>query len=291
MGSSGGGGGGSGEVSWPQYLEDMHSTWLTALNTTQIPAAIALNPFSTAEAFDPASDLSIAWDAVCEFDAFVDALAYETNYASAMVKAKSVVDDTVDDTYIDADIDAFADILDNDMNVRVLPQFKAGMRDVNAVMSSAFVLGEADIYSARTREVSKYGTGLRHNLHLQRNDMIIKSMGQMLNDLTKAAELEGSVATLSVDAKRISIVAGKEEADMNLQIGEDDGRWNLEMYKYGGNMLAAASGGTSGTGGSQPSKAASALSGALSGAAIGGSVGGVPGAVVGGIIGLGAALL
>jgi len=296
MGSSGGGGG-SGEISWPEYLENMHSRFLNALADVEIPGAIALNPYTLAEAHDPAADLAIAWDAVCEFDAFVDGLAYEDNYESAMVKATTEVDKVFSDAYINADINAFADIIDNDLNTRVLPQFKAGLRDVNAIMSSAFVMGEADIYAARTREVTKYGTDLRLKSNLQRNEMIGAGVERMLNDLMSAASLEGDVARLSVEAKRISTVALKEQVDGDLKIGDAGGRWNLNMYVYGQNMLSGISGGSSSTG-NEPSTAASALGGALGGAAVGAQIGSaVPGvgtavgAVVGGLIGLGAALL
>lgn len=294
MGGSGGGGGSSGAVSWPEYLENMHSTWLNALNNTLIPEMIANNPFIDQDAFDPATDLGLAWSAVCEFDAFVDSLNYINDWTNAITSVKSTVDSNIiDDTYIDADIAAFSDTIENELNTRILPQFKAGMRDVNAVMSSAFVLGEADIYSTFTKEVTKYGTDLRAKLHLQRNELIAKSTAVILQNLMTIGELEGKVANISVDAKRIAIVAQKEENDMNLEIDENEARWDNEAYVYGANMLAAISGGTRGGGASKPTSAQSALGGALSGAAIGAQVsGGNPlGAAVGGIIGLGAGLL
>ena len=297
MGSSGGGGGG-GEMSWPSYLEEQHEDWLGDLDKGTIPGMIALNPFTLATAYDPTADLGLAWDAVCEFDAFVDGLAHEVDYESAMNKAETVTDEIIDDTYINADINAFADNLDTEMNINVFPVFKSGMREVNAVMSSAFVLGEADIYSRRTKEVVKYGTDLRSKMNLQRNEMVVKGASLMLQNLMTTASYEGEVARVSVDAKRIATVAFKEQNDMDIEIDEFDGRWDNEAYKYGANMLAAISGGTSGTSGSGMSKTQSAIGGALSGAAMGAQVGSVVpgvgsafGAVAGGLLGLGAALL
>lgn len=295
MGGSSGGGG-SGEVSWPQYLEDYHAQLLNSVVNSAIPTMISANPYTAADAFDPTTDLGLAWDAVCEFDAFVDAMSHESDYQSAASTAKTTIDGIIDDTYIDADIAAFAAVIDNQLNTSILPQFKAGMRDINAVMSSAFVLGEGDIYTARTREVTKYGTDLRTKLHFQRNEMIAKGIDRMLTDLTSIANLEGDVARVSVDAKRIAIVAQKEQEDKNLEIEHNDATWENEAYVYGGNMLAGISGGTRGK--APPSQAQSALSGGLSGAAIGaqigmaaGGVGAVPGAIIGGMIGIGASFL
>jgi hypothetical protein len=281
-----GGGGSSGASDWPEYMKEIHEEWLDDLNDVEIPAMILSNPFTGAVSFDPNAELTIAWDAVCEFDAFVDGMTHETDWESAITKATTVIDALIiDDTYIDADIQAFGDLLDDELNTDVLPQFKAGMRNINAVMTSAFVLGEADIYAKRNRDVAKFGTEARGRLNLQRNDMVLKSVERILGNLLETAKLEGEVARLSVDAKRISIVAQKEESDMNLEIGENDGRWNMEAYVYGQNMLAGISGGTRGSGGSKPSAGQSALSGALSGASMGMATGNPYAAVAGGIIG------
>lgn len=284
-GSSGGGGGSSGEVSWPEYLETRHREMIDELMDYTIPTMIASNPFVDVDAFDPDEDLNLAWDAVCEFDAFVDAMSHESDWESAMTKAVEVVDgQVITDSYINADIQAFSDTIEDELNTKALPQFKAGMRELNAVMSSAFVLGEADIYSRFTKEVAKYGTEVRSRLHLQRSEIITKSANAIIAQLLETGKLESSVASVSVDAKRIAIVARKEELDMNLEIDENEARWENEAWKYGANMLAAISGGTVGATGSKPSAGQSALSGALGGASIGATFG-VPGAIVGGILG------
>lgn len=285
MGGSGGGSGGSGAISYPEYLQTRHQNYLDELWDTVIPEMIANNPFIDKDAFDPSADLTLAWDAVCEFDAFVDGLSHEGDWESAALRATQVIDgDIVNSSYIDADIAAFADVIDDDFNTNVLPRFKAGMRDVNAVMSSAFVLGEADLYTKRSHEIVKYGTDLRQKLHLQRNDMIIRSADRILQNLIQTAELEGKVANISVDAKRIAIVAQKEEVDTNLEIDDSEARWDMETWQYYGNAIAAISGGVASAKGSKPSKAQSALSGALSGAATGMAIPGV-GPLVGGLIG------
>ena len=65
-------------------------------------------------------------------------------------------------------------------------------------------------------------------------------------------------------------MAQSEEADQQLDIDNSDARWDLEVYQYGGNLMASASGGTALPGDAgKPSKRQSQIAGAAAGAAIG----------------------
>jgi hypothetical protein len=298
-GSSSGGGGGSGQVDYPSYMKIVHEDWLhqagdtiEASITDIMNAALGSSPFTTAVAFDPTTPLADSWTAVCAFNSVVDALDHSSDWQSVIVNAALIIDgNIITDTYITADINAFADVLDDQITNDVLPRFEAGMRDINAVMSSAFVIGRSNIEGMRDRDVAKYGTDLRVKMNLQRNDLIAKSTDRMLSDLMQRVTLEQAVASLSIEAKRIHIVAMKEKTDQNVKFDEADAQWDLEVFQYGANLMASIGGGTVSNNQKQLTSGQSALSGALSGAAVGAQVGGVPGALVGGIIGLGAGLL
>jgi uncharacterized membrane protein len=74
--------------------------------------------------------------------------------------------------------------------------------------------------------------------------------------------------------------------------------WDLEVFQYGGNIMAAIQGGTVGSKPKAASPFQSAIGGAMSGAAAGamvgasmGAGGGPYGALIGGILGAGAGLL
>ncbi len=291
-GSSGGGGGGSGQVSYPAYMEAIHSTWLDALSALMSTGS----PFAGDTAYDPTTPIAAIDAEIALFKTVVDALASETDWAAKMAAAKSYIDASIiDDTYVDADIAAFAAVQDDQITNIVLPRFQAGMRDINAVMSSAFIIGEAFIEGMRDRDVAKYGTGLREKLHLMRNEMIMRGADRMLADLIQNIMFDKDVANLTYESNRLEIVAFKEQTDQDLSIDEADATWPLEIYQYSANMLAAIGGGTvtPNVQGKQGSKAASVLGGALSGAAAGAALsGGNPiGAGIGAAVGIGAALL
>lgn len=357
------GGGSSGKVDYPEYMKTVHGQLLdnngadTPTNSVidAINAAYGSSPWSGETAYDPTTPLADSWTAVCAYNTVVDALNHTTDWLDALDNTRVEIDSNyyseefvansyisflqdigssltiiangVDlinsDDYIDEDIDAYSRQLDDDIDNNALVKFRAGMRDINAVNSSAFIIGEALILGMKGRDVAKYSADLHLANTTQRNQMIVDLTGkgvnltqlklqdrlarnqmtiniadQMIKSLMARVEFEKSVAMISVDAKTKHIIANKEYTTENLSIAESDAKWDLELFQYTGNMLAAIGGGTSGAGQKQPSTAQSALGGAMSGAAMGASVGSVVpgigtaiGAIGGAIIGAGAALM
>jgi hypothetical protein len=280
-------------------MKAAHEDWLTQDGTDTIEAsitevmnaAIGASPYSGATAADPDTPLADAWTAVCAFNTVVDALDQEADWLSAIAAAYGEYDNNVvDATYIEDDINAFAQVLQDQLDYVEVPKIKAGYRDANAVLSSAFPIAEAVIRGMGMRDVAKYATDLRLKNHFIRSEWVLKAADSMLKNLMERVRFEEAVARISVEAKRIHIVAVKEEVDQQAQFDEADGKWDLEAFQYGGNLLAAIGGGTASIPGANPSKSQSALGGALSGAAAGAQFG--PwGAMAGGVLGLGASLL
>ena len=287
----GGGGSSSGAVDYPDYMKTQHETWLDEIAALITTAVDGGSPFASTEAYDPTTRIATMDTAVCSFNTVVDALSNEDDWESAVDAAVAKIDAAVvDDDYVTADIASYAAILDDQITDVILPAFQTGMRDLNAVYSSAFVMGEATIYGMRDRDVAKYTSELKLKLNIQRIEMIKSSVEIMLNTLMKRVEFEQAVAHYTVEASRIGIVAFKEQTDQDILLDDMDARWDLDVYQYGANMLAGIGGGTR-SAGSQTgmSKTQSALSGAAAGASMGTAIspgyGTAIGAVVGGIAG------
>jgi hypothetical protein len=225
--------------------------------------------------------------AVSAYNTRVDALDPDGDWEAAIDAIKIKADAVVfDDLYHTNYMNAFGDILDDQIENIVLPRFQGGLRDVNAVMSSAFVVGEAIIEGMRDRDVARYGAEARVRLNYQRNDFILKAAESLVRNVITQVELEKSVAHYTIEANRLRIVAEKEQKDTDNSIAINDGRWDLEVFQHGANLLASIGGGTVvPTGRDAPSKTQSAIGGALAGAAIGGSIGGGWGALIGGALG------
>jgi hypothetical protein len=286
----GGGGGSSGRVEYPTYMQTAHGNWLdgggadtmTSSIVDLMNAALSNSPFSGETAFDPATDTADMITTAEAFETLVGTLDSGTGLPALITGLLS-------DTRIDAAVDAFGDDLSSRITTEVYPRFEGGMRDINAVMSSAFVIGKANIENQRLREVAKFSADMRARARM---DDAIRVVGLRL-------EYEKAVAQIMIEARRIKIVAQKEEVDKNLIIDEADAKWDMEVYQYGANVLASISGGTDSPSLTKRNPTVSAIGGALSGAASGAMAGSMImpgygtaiGAIAGAALGIGAAMM
>jgi hypothetical protein len=300
MGTAGGGSS-SGRIDFPDHMKLVHQDWLNqtgadGINKSVVDsmnAAFSTNPYNSLTAYDPSIPTAAMETAVGVFNTRVDALSPQSDFNTAVAAVQAQLDAEVfDDTYVTADIAAFSAQINYRLVNEVLPRFQGGMRDVNAVMSSAFVIGESIIESMATSDVAKYGTDLRIKFNIQRNDAIMKGVESVLRNIFAQVELEKNVAHYTIESNRMKLTAFKEKKDTETLLVVKGGRWDLETFQYGANLLAAIGGGTVVPGGSEgPSTTQSILGGALTGAAVGSNVSGGNGwatglgAVVGGIAG------
>ena len=303
-GGSGGGGGSSGAVDYPPYIKGMHGLFVTGNNqgftvAGDVPtnslidalnAASGNSPFSGGAAYDPDTELAALLTAICAYDTVVDALSYQTDWEAMVDAAVDKIDAKfLTSAYITAQIAAYSDNLDDRVENETLPRFKAGMRDINGVMTSAFVLGQSHIEGMADRDVALFQADLNLKVAAERASLIDSAVGKMSGMHSMRIEGEKNVAAMTSEGNRIKIVTKTEQVREDLAIDEKDARWDLDIFTYAGNMLASITGGTAVPGDSDAGKP-SALQGAMSGAAMGAMVGSaVPGigtgigAVVGGI--------
>jgi len=289
----GGGGGASGKIDFPDYIKTAHNDWVDNTGTDTMTSsmvdlmnsAVGNSPFTSEIAYDPDTELAGMLGEIADFDSALALLSSGTGLDTLMTNVLST-------TRIDNDVTAFETLLDNRVTSTTLPRFQAGMRNINAVVSSAFVIGQALIEEGVDAEVAKYQSGLRMKAF---SDDSIRVIGLKL-DYQKA------LSQMYAEAYRVKIVAKKEEKDKNIEIDEADGKWDLEVYQYGANLLAAPGGGTAVNSVKGKSAVSSAIGGGLTGAAAGALTGmavtaaGGPismgmGAVIGGALGIGGSLL
>ena len=285
MGGNSGGGGGSGKVSYPAFMQDALSDWLddsgadtlTESMASVMDAAIGNSPWAGQAAYDPDADVAAMIATGGDLQTLVTLLSTGTTL-------DTLIADILDEDRIDDAVTEFAADLDARLTSEIIPRFERGMQDINAVVSSAFAIGRALIEENQDRQVAKYSA----DLHMKAfSDDAIKVIQLKL-------EYQRAATAVLAEIYRMKIVAKKEENDTSMEIDQKDALWDLEVFQYGGNLLASIGGGTANTKDLGPSKAQSMIGGALSGAAAGAMVGStVPGigtavGAVGGLI-LGAA--
>ena len=259
MSTGGGGGGYSSE--FPEYIKAAHGE-LLANN-------VAYDDHTNFKKLDGGNDLMSLLNDTIGNSPFASALAYDPATRISTMESAYGTFDTGGDAAI-SDFETYLDSISTTTQVETeLAAFDAGMRNINAVHSSAFALGRQIVAS-----------GLIET----------KLQGEQTLAKMKLAKKQ-QLAQFTIEAQRMAIVALREQSVRDQRIDEKDALWDISLHRHSANLLAASSGGTET---SQtidgPSEAQSALGGALAGAGVGaqfgGPIGAGIGAAVGGIAGL-----
>jgi len=281
-GSSGGGGGGSGKVDYPDHMKDFHKQTLdhdgvdivTSSITDIINSSLGNSPWLGVSAYDPDDSITSMMGSVDNLETMVDLLSSGTSL-------DSLISSILDQTRIDNAVDAYSDDLSDKVLTDAYPRLEGGMRDINAVVSSAFAISKGIIEAKKLKQVALYSAELNMKAF---SDDAIRVIGLKLEGLRM-------VTHYSIESNRLKIVAKKEENDYNINIDENDARWDIELYQHAGNFLASIGGGTAVYEDKERSKSASAIGGAMTGAAAGAQIGGPYGAIVGGVLGAAASFI
>ena len=289
MGGSSGGGGSSGKVDFPAHMKVAHRDWLDNTGTDSMNFSV-VDLMNTAQAGDSPYVNYVAKDPDEAFFAAGNSLvSYNTPY-----EILKTFDDwgieAIFDTYfaddeakITAAIVAHSAQLDDEVNINVLPVFKAGMANINATRGSAFVIGEAVIWEGKMKQVALADAKIRLQRIQEGSDVALKRMGIWM-------DWKRITSQMATEMARIYLAASFESDNNELEKAHKDKVWDLEMYAYGTQVMSCISG-TASTVTKMPEQSAmgGAMSGAASGAAIGAQsanpYGVAIGAVVGGIAG------
>ena len=197
-------------------------------------------------------------------------------------------------------------------HLRSVNRFAGGMADVNAVHSSAFILGLANLEGDYEMSVEDYRTRASVALIGQALSLFMSSYQKLVDDMTRKQivnasfaqseaqrmlaiqsdllRLESSYAAQGFDLSKMNIVAKVDEQSGNLEYDVKSAVWDLELFQMVGNLISSSTGAVVQNAG-KPSKAQSAIGGVLSGAGAGAEIGNMIGGPVGAGYGMGAGAL
>jgi hypothetical protein len=291
-------------VDYPAYMQAVHAYWLdgtpgsvgtTSGLTKTINTALTANPFTGLTGYDPTTDAAAMATAIATFQGLITAMSSATDYVTYNNAAAAQVAVVYNpDSYILAKVQAHASALDTEITSKVYPRFEVGMRDINAVQTSAFAIGKAIIEMDRNDKVDKFMADLRFQADSKRSDLIQAATSEIIRIQLQKIEYGRAIAAMTIDQLRLKIAANQDYKTETKAIAADLGRWPLEVYKYGANMLAGIGGGTTSSVPVDGNKTAriigsglsAAAAGAMIGGAIGGNEGGGYGAILGGLAGM-----
>jgi len=265
-----GGGGGSSapaytwsEVRFAPYVEARHSDFLNSVYSARV-GAISNSPFTNYVDIEVDDAFFGAGYTISSFPSLYD--MYGKFMAGLDIEAlwTQEYNDTIDSPVVHDLIAAEGALLDDEIEQTSVPRMQTGMRDLNAVMSSSFVVGKSLIEDTRTKMVAKFSADLKYRLipvaqerwkaHLDWNKQVVSIYAEIMK-LYFSSKTDVDEVNYSMAAKNILwpfTVLDFERA----AVGALQGAMNSKQDVAGA------------------STASRVLGGALTGAAMGAMVGG-----------------
>lgn len=286
----GGGGGASATettVRYPDYMEEAHENYINSVQDLIEEGVMGDSPYA---AYNPVlidegyfgiieGDYPNTW-APLNFPSLWDMYGKFIGDNNVHVLWQQIYEDVLHGPEIQNSVSAHAANLEATIDSEVLPRYLAGMRDINAIQSSSFIIGKAIIQEGMIRQVNEFAAKIRLSA-LQLSGELWKNHLKWSHD----------AIVLYNDMMKNYYVVRMELDEKELGYADQDAQWDLNLWDHMRAALGAMGGGAAASGGAKPSKAQSALSGALGGASAGFAVAGPYGAAAGAVIGAGLSFL
>lgn len=191
--------------------------------------------------------------------------------ASALYE--TILDKMINSPTIDLDVAAQTAYLNDEIEQTSLPKINAGMRDINAVMSTGFVYGKAFLESQKIKAVNKYSATLKTT-----------AMNQVQARWTE--ELKWSASKYEVYAKLAQFywLSYYDYVETNQEMRVKHKAWPFTLMDFQRSFVGSAAG-AGGSAGAMPSRNQKAMSGALAGASAGAQTGSGWGTAIGAVVG------
>lgn len=274
--SSGGGGGDSGTnvTRYAPYIEAKHETFLTNSESFGITAR-ANNPYTDYVGLDFDDAFYGAGYIMSSFPSLYDMFGKFMAGLDIEVLWDQVLYDVQNSDTIQASVIAHRTILNEDLEQNILPRFKEGMRDINAVMSSSFVNGKAILEKGISNKLAEFDANLRYKLLPVAAEVFSKHLAWNSGMISQYLEV-----------MKLAILTKFDTDNTNYNYALKDIMFPFTTLEQERANLGALQGAVSGSaGGGEASTGQKVLGGVMGGASLGASVGGLPGAAIGGVLG------
>lgn len=294
MGGSGSGGS-SGEVDYPDYMKERHSVLFDRI-LSHVDEAIDNNPYVDVEVWSPESMVRAMNASLDYYDSVVQGFDPIDLWFNTMDLIPPKVFTLLEMAPLNDYIDAQKARIRHNFEDDILPKYRRGMQDIGAVMTSAFKIGEALLWTKQMEDEVELEKDYKAKLLLATYEYAFKSVNDVITLTLQKISMNKELLHYALEVERMGYTAWKEYTDSKTVYKVENVKWALEMHKYLMDALGsiAGSAGTSySTSTAGGNKVGSAIGGALSGAASGlAATGGNPiGGAVGGAIGLVGGLL
>jgi len=262
MGSGGGSGKQKTEIRYAPYIEEeherflnrYHDLWETLKNDSPFTGYTNI---TIDDAFFGAGYLITSFPSLYDmYGKFMAGLDIEVLHSQ-------IFEDTVNSAVVNDLVSAEAAMMDDDIAMNSLPRLQTGLRDINSVVASSFVVGKSVIEDARVKALSKFSAELKYRL-------IPTAEARWATHL----EWNKGVVGLYAELMKFYYSARTDVDEINYSMAVKDKLWPFTILDYERAALGALQGASNQkTDVAGASKAARVISGALTGAAMGAEVG------------------
>ena len=353
----GSGGGVSGAVSFPAYIEGIHEDWLYGAGPSNLSSTIegsmntafAADPYAGYTYSNPSTDLSENDTALALMHSAVSAAVYTTDFGTLIDRAASKADEcdidkaisikdiiqrqiklasrSMEEAIVLAGELANSTVIDDLIEAqrkksrvdraRRISRYSAGMADIGAINTSAFMMGLGVIYSKEEEAANELRVRLNSELFTQglsqwanlystnirvdgtvaglnknaRTQTLLNSMQLLKSMHDNNIAWKGEIATLTTELNRVRYMTVSDYEKNELDLDVYSANWELDVFGRGISLLGGMAGYAHPLP-QGPSRAGLAIGGVLKGAAAGASIGSVVpglgtaiGAGIGGLLG------
>ena len=249
-------------VRYANYVEERHSSFLDEVYTRR-EEVISDSPFSNYTDVEVDNAFFGIGYVISSFPSLYDMFGKFMAGLDIDALYSQLFEDTLNSTEVDNLVSAEATLMEDDIEANVLPRLQTGIRDINSVMASTFVVGKTLIEDTRVKALEKFRAELKYKLIPTVRDRWISHLDWNKNIVSTYAELMKFYFSAKMDMD-----------DINYSYSAKDKLWAFTVLEYERAAIAALQGATTTTtnvaGASTVSRV---LGGALSGAAAGAMIG------------------
>lgn len=235
---------------YPQYIQDAHHNLLSGgpdatyqynVLSYMESAISAGSPYARAELYDPNGDLDIALGHIDSFENSVSDVGVAA-YSQYLEDAVTALGATLEDsTHIDAAVEAFetkdAAALNTSLN-----SYCGAAFETRSTQNSQFAIGAALLYAESQSRVAEFRANLELQKEARRDAVIVQAASEMLRARLARVDIDKGITSQRIDHSLRRIVANREWYADALSLAEHDSTYELELFRYGENMLHALSG-------------------------------------------------
>ena len=253
----------TGYVRYAPYIEAQHAEFLSLIASKR-NSVINNSPFAVYTNIDVDSAFFGTGYIISSFPALYDMFGKFMAGLDIEVLYTQIFEDTVNAPVINVLVAAEGAMMDDDIEMNSLPRMQTGLRDINSVVSSSFVLGKSVIEDARVKSLSKFSAELKYRL-------IPAASARWTTHL----EWNKGVVGVYAELMKFYYSTKTDINDANYSMAAKDRLWPFTVLDFERAALGALQGAVNTkTDVAGASTASKVLSGALSGAAMGAMIGG-----------------